>query len=151
MGRIWCVAFAALVACQAPDSAGTGSDTASVSGQEMQVNSAGLVQRVTLTPGMLVSGQNVRVRSVLINRGAARITVENRICGLDFRGTLALSQPPDAVKCAGYSQSTTLAAGDSVVGFDIMRVDSPSGAYTVRVQHALSPAFWYEASIRVSR
>jgi hypothetical protein len=69
---------------------------------------------------------------------------------LDFAGTLVVNWPFDIAKCAGYSMTATLVPGDSVVGYDIMRVDSPPGTYALQVRHALEPEAWYVVRVRVT-
>ena len=111
---------------------------------------SGLAQRVTLSPAAPAQGQNVSIRSVLRNNGSESIALTSRICGLDYSGTLKLSQPPEVGRCAGFSMGHPIAPGDSVVGADYMRVDSPPGEYTLRVCHALTPEAWFELKVRVS-
>lgn len=107
----------------------------------------GLVQTVSLVPASPVGGQNVEVRSVIVNNGSAAVSLESRICGLDFEGSLSLTHPPEVMKCAGYSMAATVAAGDSLVGGDLMRVSSAPGQYSLRVRHAVNPESW--ASLQV--
>ncbi len=128
--------------------AGCGSPRASAPGErvaEGQVRAtiaAGLEQRVTLVPAMLLDGRDVEVRSVLVNTGGTPLSVTSRICGLDYAGTLTLTHPPEVLKCGGYSRQGPLAPGDSAVSADLMRVSSLSGQYELRVRHALSPDHW---------
>ena len=108
-----------------------------------------LSQSVTVSPPNPGQGSNITIRSVLTNRGSAAVDVESRFCGLNYAGTLTLTGPPEVMKCAGYSMQSTLAAGDSVVTQDLMRVTSGPGNYTLRVQHALSPSAWAEVAVQV--
>jgi hypothetical protein len=109
----------------------------------------GLTQAVTLSPASPASGSNVEVRSVLVNEGAAPVDLSSRICGLDYAGTLELTHPPEVMKCAGYSQSSTIAPGDTVQVGDLMRVASGAGAYELRVRHALDPERWVSLQVVV--
>jgi len=109
----------------------------------------GLAQVVTVEPAQPLALTNVTVRSVLINKGAAPVTLESRICGLNYAGTLVLSHPPEVMKCAGYSMNSTVAPGDSVVVSDMMRVMSRAGAFTLRVQHALAPEGYADVAVNV--
>lgn len=138
------LATAALAACSGASSA----PRERLAEGDVQVqHPGGLSQRVTLIPAVLVDGRDVEVRSVLVNTGTAPIALDSRICGLDYAGTLELTNPPEVLKCAGHSASATLAPGDSVVGSDLMRVSSPPGQYELRVRHAVTPAQW--ASLQV--
>lgn len=108
-----------------------------------------LVQTVTITPASPAPGENIQLRSVVVNRGNRVVTLESRICGLDFGGTLALEWPANIGKCAGYSMRGELAPGDSVVGHDVMEVSSPAGRYRLQVRHALAPETWLEIPVEV--
>lgn len=108
-----------------------------------------VVQTVSVTPASPASGENVTVRSVVVNRGSAPATLEARICGLDFAGALELEWPAGTAKCAGYSVTAQLAPGDSIVGHDIMQVVSPPGKHGLRVRHAIHPDTWAELAIEV--
>lgn len=107
----------------------------------------GLSQRVTLVPAVVIDGRDVEVRSVLVNETDASLELSARICGLDYAGSLELSHPPEVLKCAAYSATMTLAAGDSTVTTDLMRVASDPGTYELRVRHAVAPEQW--ASMQV--
>lgn len=108
-----------------------------------------LVQTLTLDPSRPRSGENVRIRSVIENRGDKSVQLSSRICGLDLEGTLELGWPPDVLKCAGYSSRQSLAPGDSIVDVDIMRVTSPAGGYVLKVRHSLDPEAWIELDVKV--
>ena len=110
---------------------------------------AGLTQSVTVRASALLDGNDVEVRSILVNTGVASIVVSTRICGFDYGGTLVLSEVPGILRCAGYSSSTMLAAGDSLVANDLMRIASPPGQYQLRVRHALQPEHWASVAIAV--
>lgn len=109
----------------------------------------GLEQSVSLMPSSPASGENLTIRSVITNHGAQPVELENRHCGLDFDGDLALGWPPGTVKCAAYSGRGVLQPGDSVVATEIMRVNSPPDRYRLRVRHALTPEAWAELSVVV--
>jgi hypothetical protein len=112
------------------------------------VSADGLEQDATITTPAR-SGANVTIRSVLHNRGSQPLTVESRMCGLNYGGTLQLSWPPELGKCAGYSMRGPLAVGDSIVTSDVMRIDSPPGTYTLQVTHALEPRLVSEFQVVV--
>ena len=119
-------------------------------GQTGQVEiEEGLVQTVTLVPETVSSGDNLRVRSVIRNAGSASAEVESRICGLNLGGDVTLGPAPGIGSCAGYSMRRTLAPGDSVVSADIRQVKSASGAYRLRVVHALKPSAAVELDLVV--
>lgn len=109
----------------------------------------GLSQRVTLVPAEPASGQNVEVRSVVVNNGTAAAQLTARTCGLDYEGSLELTQPPEVMKCAGHSMTASLAPGDSLVGADLMRVSSAPGDYELRVRQLLDPSHWVSLQVVV--
>lgn len=124
-------------------------DGASVLGSDLAVDglseesvAPGLVQSVSLRRAALLGGNDVEVRSVITNTAAAPVTLVSRICGLDYSGSLELVEVPGVLRCAAYSSTVVLAAGDSVVATDHMRVASAPGTYVLRVRHALVPEFW---------
>jgi len=108
-----------------------------------------LVQTVTLSPAVPVSGENVLVRSVVVNRGASPVALAARICGLDYAGSLELEWPAAVTKCAGYSMHPNLAPGDSLVVADVMQVGSPPGRHRLRVRQSLDPETWVALSVEV--
>jgi hypothetical protein len=108
-----------------------------------------LVQTVTISPATPAPGENVTIRSVVVNRGSTPATLETRICGLDFDGSLELEWPAGIAKCGGYSMHADLAAGDSLLGVDLMEVASPPGRHALRVRHALNPETWATLSVEV--
>jgi hypothetical protein len=108
----------------------------------------GLVHRLSL-PRSPESGSDITIRSVLVNTSATSILVEHRECGLDYSGTLKLSGPPHVLKCQAHSSRRQLAAGDSIVGGDYMRVASGPGRYELRVRHALDPQTWTSIAVVV--
>ena len=110
---------------------------------------SGLEEAVSITPVAPQHGENVSIRSVIRNPGREAVTLTSRICGLDLGGTVVLNWPSGFVVCAGFSVMGPLAPGDSVVGYSLMRVDSPAGEYSLRVRHALTPEAWYEMPVRV--
>lgn len=116
---------------------------------EPQVIAEGLQQIVTIDPVDPSAGQTIRIRSVIRNTSSTSQMLQSRICGLDFAGSLELVWPPNIAKCAGYSMTGSVAAGDSVVAGDIMNVNSPPGAYVLRIRHAIEPEGWYELSVVV--
>ncbi len=109
----------------------------------------GLTQHVRLEPTEPTGGLNVTLHSAIVNGGSDAVAVTARICGLDYAGALELTHPPEVMKCAGVSQSTMLAAGDSLVVGDIMRVTSPPGTHELRVRHALDPERWVSLEVVV--
>ena len=52
-------------------------------------------------------------------------------------------------RCAAYSRSLVLAAGDTVTGSDIRVVSSPPGQYTVLVRQLVQPEAWVEVPVVV--
>lgn len=139
------VALAAVAACSSGPSSSP--ETRGAEGRAQASLPGGLLQRVTLQPAVLVDGRDVEIRSVLINQGSAPVAVTTRMCGLDYAGALELTHPPEVLKCAGFSATSTLAPGDSLVDGDLMRVASAPGEYELRVRHVLDPEKWL--SLRV--
>jgi hypothetical protein len=109
----------------------------------------GLEQRVTLTPAEPRAGGDVRIRSVITNRGSRPVNLESRICGLTLEGNLRLEMPPDIGVCEGFSMGGAIAAGESRESSELRRVASPPGTYTLRVKHALQPELWVEMRVVV--
>lgn len=143
------IALLAAVLAAACTSTGAGPDEGAPSDGAKVVLPGGLTQQVTVMPASPVSGTNVEVRSVIANEGAAPVALTSRICGLDYAGALELTHPPEVMKCAGVSQSGSLAPGDSAVVHDIMRVTSAPGTHELRVRHALDPERWVSVEVVV--
>jgi hypothetical protein len=133
------------VGCRAsPTDAGSPGDGTALVGRF-----GNLVQTVTIEPPVPVYGENIVIRSAIVNRGARGVALSSRHCGLDYAGSLELAWPPGIAKCAAYSGRGELAPGDSVVGYDLMTVASPPGRHLLRVRHALEPEAWAELSVNV--
>jgi hypothetical protein len=110
----------------------------------------GIVQNVSISPESLDVGSDIVVRSVLKNVSAAPISIESRICGLNWGGNLRLTFTPGVATCGGWSSQGPLAPGDSVVSQAAWRLGSPSGEYTLYVGHLLSPsAYAYALPIKI--
>jgi len=109
----------------------------------------GLEQRVTITPALPATGEDITITSVITNRGSQAVALESRICGLTLDGTLRLELPPDVLTCGGYSMGGTIAPGESRQSSLLQRVVSPAGTYRLRVQHALQPQLWVEMRVVV--
>jgi hypothetical protein len=120
-----------------------------VEGEASATLPGGLVQHVRLDPAEPTGGLNVALRSVIVNEGTAAVPLTSRICGLDYAGALALTHPPEVMKCDGVSQSASLAPGDSVQVTDLMRVASVPGTYELRVRHAIDPERWVSVEVVV--
>jgi hypothetical protein len=86
---------------------------------------------------------------MIVNDGASPVALSSRVCGLDYEGSLELTHPPEVLKCAGVSQASTLAPGDTARVGDLMRVASAPGTYTLRVRHALDPERWVSLEVVV--
>lgn len=142
------VSLAAIVTASACSGASNPEDRLAVGDARVQLP-GGLSQRVTLVPAVLVDGRDVEIRSVIVNNGAAAVALTTRICGLDYEGSLELSQPPEVLKCAAHGMTASLAPGDSVVGADIMRVGSTSGTYELKVRHVIDPSQWVSLQVVV--
>jgi hypothetical protein len=110
---------------------------------------SGLEHRVTLTPSEPIAGRDVQIHSVITNRGTESVTLNSRICGLDFGGNLELAYPNGSATCGGYSTSGSIAPGESRTSTDLNRVASAPGVYTLRVRHALQPELWVEMRVVV--
>ncbi len=105
----------------------------------------GIEQHVTITPESLTVGADIVVRSVLRNTGTVPVPLSSRICGLNWGGNLRLTFTPGVATCGGWSISTTLAVGDSLVSTAWWRLGSPAGEYTLYVGHLLSPSAYVQA------
>lgn len=110
---------------------------------------AGLSQSVTVEPAAVPRGGTIAVRSVVRNTGTAPREVTTTLCWMGLGGELRWSYPPESVRCAGYSSQFTLAPGDSTIGYEHVRVDSPPGTYTLTVRHLLAPAASASVQVRV--
>lgn len=110
---------------------------------------AGLSQSVTVEPATVPPGGTITVRSVVRNTGVAPREVTATLCWMGLGGELRWSYPPGLARCAGYSTQLTLAPGDSLLGYERVRVDSPPGTYTLTVQHLLEPAAWATVQVQV--
>ena len=104
-----------------------------------------LVQRIVITNPRPAKGEDITVKSVVLNGGVTR-NVTTRICNLDLSGVdLVATQ----AVCAGYSASATLATNDSIVQSDTRMVNSGTGDYTLRIRHLLNPERWVEVKLHV--
>ena len=110
---------------------------------------SGLIQTVSVTPASSAADGRVLIRSVVVNRGNSAVLFKSRVCGLDFAGTLALSEEPGLSRCGGYSMEGPLAAGDSVAIGDAMMLAVPPGAYTLQVRQSLDPDAWVSVAATV--
>ena len=97
-----------------------------------EVVQAGLLQSVTVRSAPLLDQRDVEVRSVLTNTGSSALALTSRICGLDYAGTLAVSEIPGLMRCLAYSGQGVLAVGDSVEVSDLSRVACPGDPRTSR-------------------
>jgi hypothetical protein len=150
MQPIRTAAFLALIAFLSGGCRDTPTDSGSPSDGTALVGRFGsLVQTITIEPAAPAPGENVVIRSVIVNRGSRVVTLSSRLCGLDYDGSLELAWPADIGKCRAYSGRDELAPGDSVVGHDLMEVTSPPGRHLLRVRHALEPEAWAELSVNV--
>lgn len=107
-----------------------------------------LVQTIEFSRARPVTGDTLRIESVVVNRGEAR-DVEARICGLDLDTDLELSDP--FARCGGYSTSGQLASGDSLRSSEAGVIESAAGVYRVRIRHLLDPERWVAVEIEVDR
>lgn len=117
--------------------------------RSLEVIQEGLLQSVTVRSAPLLDARDIEVRSVLTNTGSSALTLTSRICGLDFAGTLTVSDIPGLMRCAAFSGSSVLAAGDSLVVSDLVRVASAPGTRVLRVRHALVPDHWASLTVTV--
>jgi len=115
--------------------------------QAVGLPSSGLRQRITLTPAVPASGDTVEVRSALRNVGTGVVPVTSTICGLHLRGSLSFVDP--FTRCAGYSVSTELAAGDSVLDARRVVVTAGSGHWVLEVRQLLDPSAWVAVPVHV--
>ena len=127
----------------------TGLILESSSGRKSVRFAGGLVQSVTIDPASPAPNGDIRIRSVITNRGSSSVTVTVRECGLDLAGTLAVTWTPGTVSCDAYSSRRPLARGESITAFDYRRVSSSNGDYEARIRHALDPEHWIDVPISV--
>lgn len=149
MQPIRAAAFLALIATltgcrESPTDSGSPSDGTALVGRF-----GNLVQTITIEPSTPAPGENIVIRSVIVNGGPSVVMLTSRLCGLDYDGSLALAWPANIGKCRAYSGHNELAPGDSLVGADLMEVTSPPGRHLLRVRHALDPEAWAELSVDV--
>lgn len=114
-----------------------------------EVIRAGLLQSVTVRAAPLLDQRDVEVRSVLTNTGSSALALTSRICGLDYSGTLTVSEIPGLMRCLAYSGQAVLAAGDSLEVSDLIRVASAPGTHVLRVRHALVPEHWASVTVTI--
>ena len=133
---------------------GVACDTASVvapadrvEGTAESAFGSGLRQTVTVRPAVLLDGNDIEIRSVIVNVTSRVITITLAICSLDVGGTLLLTEIPTIAHCAAYSGQSTLFPGDSVVMSDLQRFTVSRGAYVLRVRHALQPEHWISVPV----
>jgi hypothetical protein len=108
-----------------------------------------LEQQVVLTPAAPRAGDALSVRSLVRNRGPGSVQFEARVCGLDWRTDLQLT-PPHLFRCGAYSQSGSLAPGDTLIqGEALGTVTSSPGSYTLEVRHLLDPNVWVRIPVAV--
>jgi len=108
----------------------------------------GLKQIVRVRPASPFVGDTVLVTTVLRNDGATGTgTLESSICGPGLRGSLPLHDPFG--HCAGYSTSTAIAPGDSVMDGTMRVVTGPAGSYQLEVNHLRAPEYWAPLSVEV--
>jgi hypothetical protein len=121
------------------------------------VGPGGLEQRLTVVvdpedfrePGFHTLG----VTSDVINTGSSSVPITARVC-LFFDSDVEITAQADRfeplISCGAVQQTMQLAPGASVGAMELRyRIRSGPGVYTVRVRHALDPAFRAEASFRI--
>jgi hypothetical protein len=108
----------------------------------MQAN--GFLHRVELSHVAPRTGDTLSIRSVVVNVGDAR-TVESRTCGMDIEGI----ELGFMAACGGYSMTSHLAPGDSVVTYRRDVLLTPAGAHAVRLRHLLDPEQWIEFDLKI--
>jgi hypothetical protein len=110
---------------------------------------AGLVQRVVFSPAPVARGDTLEIRSTLLNRGTAPVTVTAQVCGLGITAPDGVLAADNGIRCVTFSVPLTLAPGESTIGTDRRAVTGAAGRYPVRVQQALDPAFEATGEIEV--
>ena len=132
--------FVATIGCSTPPAA-------FLTGPRVVITAQGLEQTVRLSPAEPATGDTVEITSIVVNQAGGEVDVASRTCGLDLQTSLTLTNP--FIRCAGYSVQGTLAAGDSLVGFDRRVVSGLPGNYTLRVRHLLNPDVWVDVPVTV--
>lgn len=115
--------------------------------QAIGLPSASLIQRVTLTPAQPATGDTLDVRSVIRNVGPRAVRLTSTICGVQLRGSLTFADP--FVRCAGYSMTGDLTAGDSVVEARQVVVTAGPGRWVLEVRQLLDPSVWVAVPLEV--
>ena len=112
------------------------------------LGTSGLEQRVTLSADSVMVGDSLDIRSVIINRGSAPVSVTGREGG--FFGLLGVAfKPFTGIWAFGYPVFD-LRPGDSLVGYNrTTPVTSPPGDYRLTVQQVSSPGVGVTLALRV--
>ena len=132
--------FVATIGCSTPPAA-------PLTGPRVVITPQGLEQTVRLSPAEPATGDTVEITSIVVNQTGSGVDVASRICGLDLQTSLSLTNP--FIWCGGYSAQGTLAAGDSIQGYDRRVVSGPAGTYTLRLRHLLNPDVWVDVPVTV--
>lgn len=109
----------------------------------------GLVQRVTVTPAEPVIGEEVEIRSVVVNRGQRTPQFIENTCRLDLESTLDLAPVPEWAECKALPRETALFPGDSLVMRTRKRVQGVAGEHEIRVLHVMEPQYWVPVRVRM--
>lgn len=143
-GSAVCLGLALLAACgDSPTAAGSTPESGFAA-----LSAGDFEQRVSVTPAKPSQGEQIVIRSEVIHRGPAALTVTSRICGLDLESGLELSG--SLLMCAGYSMRAPLEPGDTLHSFEAVVVGSGPGRYTLRVRHLIAPELWVNVPIVVN-
>jgi hypothetical protein len=97
-----------------------------------------LEQAVQIRPTSPVTGDTLEIRSVVAKRGSGTAGhLLLKMCGLALLGDLELGG--FLPRCLGLAQLRDLAPGDSDAQWELQRVESPPGCYSLQVVHVLEP------------
>jgi hypothetical protein len=93
------------------------------------------------------------VTSTIVNTGSAPVKLTSRMClfmEADVETNAQMNRLEPLISCGAVEGTSDLAPGQSTGPMQAQfLVRSGSGTYTIKLRHALSPAFRAEASFRV--
>lgn len=134
------------IACGSPVET---ADLRTVTGETEVALFGGLVQRVTITPAEPAIGEEIEIRSVVLNRGGETPTFLENVCRLDLESALELTTTPDWAECKGLPRERGLAPGDSIEVMTHQRVQGVAGEHEIRVLHVVEPQQWVPVRLRL--
>ena len=112
-----------------------------------------LVTKVEAPPAGGTYTAQLTVTSTIVNTGSAPVKLTSRMClfmEADIETNAQMNRLEPFISCGAVEGTSDLAPGQSTGPMQAQfLVRSGSGTYTIKLRHALSPAFRAEASFRV--